>query len=72
MTPLENKIISGSSDNTVRIWNMKGTLLNILKGHTDEVYSICLSPSGNRILSASYDKTIRIWNINSYKQINIL
>ncbi|KAF8812683.1 WD40 repeat-like protein [Phlegmacium glaucopus] len=58
------RIVSGSSDRTVRVWNattgvMEGRPIN---GHTDDVCSVAFSQDGQRIVSGSKDMTIRVWN----------
>lgn len=59
----DGKIISGSYDNTVRIWDIdSGKLLRTLRGHTGSVYSVYVN-NGN-IISLSRDKTARVWNTN--------
>ena len=61
-SPDGNTIASGSSDNSIRLWNANtGTLLRTLTGHTSLVYSVAFSPDGNTIASGSLD-TIRLWN----------
>ncbi len=51
-------IVSGSWDNSVRIWNVaKKTLEAFLTGHTDRVKSVCMSGDGRWIVSVSWDKT---------------
>ncbi|NEQ21670.1 MAG: hypothetical protein F6K28_21130 [Microcoleus sp. SIO2G3] len=54
-------ILSGSADNTIKIWQLDGTLLSTLRGHTSEVLEIAVSNSGNVIASASADGTINLW-----------
>ncbi|KIK51049.1 hypothetical protein GYMLUDRAFT_407863 [Collybiopsis luxurians FD-317 M1] len=58
------RIVSGSNDKTVRIWNAEtGELLgNSSKGQTGWVSSVAFSPDGCRIVSGSNDKTVRVWN----------
>ncbi len=59
-------IVSGSHDNTIKIWDTAdGSLLHTLKGHTNSIWSIAISPDGLRIVSGSNDKTIRIWNADN-------
>ncbi|KAF8992317.1 WD40-repeat-containing domain protein, partial [Cyathus striatus] len=66
-------IVSGSADNTVRVWNShSGKLLNELKGHSDWVRSVAISQDGTTIVSGSHDKTVRVWNSHSGKLLNEL
>ncbi len=62
-SPDGQTIISGGTDNTVKLWNIDGQLLKTFKGHQDEITSVDFSP----ILptpdpSASKDKTAKLWN----------
>jgi hypothetical protein len=56
-------IATGSEDSTVRVWSIKGQLLQILKGHRDWVNSVAISPNGKYIVSGSADGTVRLWSI---------
>ena len=57
-------IVSGSSDNTVSVWNiMTGELVaGPFSGHSDSVRSVAFSPDGQHIVSGSDDNTICVWN----------
>ena len=64
---------SGSSDNTIRLWNVEtGTQIQVLTGHTDWVSSVAFSPDGKLLASGSGDQTIRLWNVETGTQIQEL
>jgi len=51
-SPDGQTIVSGSLDNTVKVWDVKiGSLLNTLEGHSDGVTSVSFSPDGQTIVS---------------------
>lgn len=69
-SPDGEKIVTGSSDKTIRIWDFTSKKeLSILRGHTDAVTSVAFSPDGRQIISGSMDKTMRLWDVESGKQI---
>ena len=58
-------LASGSSDKTVRIWDLENGTSRVLEGHTDYVASVSYSPDGRYVASGSSDKTVRIWNLEN-------
>ena len=57
-----NILYSGSSDNTIRAWNLvTNQCIATLQGHTSSV--ICLIVHNNILYSGSLDKTIRAWQL---------
>ncbi|KAG7162175.1 F-box/WD repeat-containing protein 7-like 1 [Homarus americanus] len=56
-----NTIVSGSDDNTLKVWNAtSGKCMRTLTGHTGGVWSSQMS--GNLIVSGSTDRMLRVWN----------
>ena len=60
-SPDGQTIVSGSSDNTIKLWKRDGTLITTLKGHDKPVLSVSFSPDGQTIVSGSSDNTIKLW-----------
>ncbi|KAK9882421.1 hypothetical protein WA026_020942 [Henosepilachna vigintioctopunctata] len=59
-----NRIVSGSDDNTLKVWNVStGKCLRTLVGHTGGVWSSQMS--GTTIISGSTDRTLKVWDIET-------
>ena len=57
------RIVTGSSDNTAKIWDASsGELLHNLAGHTSRVWSANFSPDGRMIVTGSDDNIAKIWD----------
>ncbi|ETO33318.1 G-protein beta WD-40 repeats containing protein [Reticulomyxa filosa] len=67
-------ICSGSSDKTIRIWDIETTKQFIaFEGHQQALNSVKYGSNElmNTILSGSEDKSVRLWDIRSGKQIQV-
>ena len=66
-------LASGSSDNTVRLWDATtGASRGILEGHSGWVYAVACSPDGELLASGSWDKTINLWDSTTSASLVIL
>jgi WD40 repeat protein len=71
----------GTEDNTACLWDLKGNLLQLFKGHEGSIKSVAFSPDGKMIITGSWDKTARLWEIkeshktfvgqNSYQRLSV-
>jgi WD40 repeat protein len=69
-SPDGQRILSGSHDKTVRLWNSKtGRELRVLEGHENWVESVAFSPDSARALSASRDGTVRLWDLDTGREL---
>ena len=66
-SPDGKTIVSGSWDNTVRLWDAQSgaPMGQPLTGHEAAVSSVAFSPDGKTIVSGSADNTVRLWDAQS-------
>lgn len=74
--PQATKIVAGSWDKTVRIWDHEmHKQLNVLRDHKDHINGIAISPDGKWIVSGggppsgNGDTVIRLWDFDEAKVI---
>jgi len=61
------QVISGGIDNDLKVWDLrKGALAYEMKGHTDTVTGLELSPDGSHVLSNGMDLSLRAWDIRPF------
>jgi hypothetical protein len=68
-SPLDDVVLTGSSDSTARLWNLRGQEIQKFSGHTDKVTSVAFSSSGQFVLTGSKDNTARLWDAKFGKEL---
>jgi len=61
-SPDGKQLLTGSVDNTARLWDIQGNLIKELTGHQGLVWAVAFSPDGKQILTGSVDNTARLWD----------
>jgi WD40 repeat protein len=70
LTPDGRLAISGSDDNTLKVWDLEsGNELMTLTGHTGSIDAVAVTPDGQRVISGSQDKTLKVWDLESGNEI---
>ncbi|RCH86194.1 hypothetical protein CU097_008324 [Rhizopus azygosporus] len=64
-------IISGSLDNTIKVWDLAtGNCIRTLFGHVEGVWGLAYDTL--RIVSGSHDSTIRVWDLSNGRCMHAL
>ena len=72
-SPDGRQIVSGSDDQTLRLWDVAtGEEVRQLSGHTDQVTSMAFSPDGRQIVSGNGDQTLRLWDVATGEEVRQL
>jgi WD40 repeat protein len=59
-------IVSGGESGFLALYDTKsGRFLHEFVGHTNDVWSVAVSPDGRFVVSGSSDQTIKLWDINA-------
>lgn len=73
ISPDGQKIISASSDNTLKVWELViGKELYTINGHSDWIRAVAITPNGEKIVSASDDCTLKVWDLVNGDNIHTL
>ncbi|MBV8282684.1 MAG: TIR domain-containing protein, partial [Candidatus Eremiobacteraeota bacterium] len=69
ISPDNHWLITGSSDNTARLWDLssKDPAANsvVLRGHEDWVNAVAISRDNRWLVTGSNDKTARLWDLSA-------
>ena len=59
----DSKIVTGSDDGGVRVWNVKDrTEAAVFRGHDRSVTCVAYAEDGKLIISSSRDGSVRMWD----------
>lgn len=74
-------LASGSTDRTIKLWNLTtgeldysfgGRSLRFSGGHSDRITALSFSPDGDLLISGSDDGTLKFWNLMDYRMITTI
>lgn len=68
-SPRGDLVVSGGSDETVRLWTSDGRLIDSFHAHTGWITAVSFDPSGNRIVTGGDDGYIRLWDLSGQELI---
>ncbi|MBI3135426.1 MAG: caspase family protein [Bacteroidetes bacterium] len=65
-SPDSRYVVTGSSDNSVILWNIEnGRQIRVFNRHSEPVLSVFFSPDGTHILTASADNSAKVFEIST-------
>jgi hypothetical protein len=69
-SPDGQSILSGSTDETMRLWSAKdGKVLQVFKGHSKMVWSVAFSPRRPQVFSGCWDGTVRMFDLKTGNEL---
>ncbi|MBL8798635.1 MAG: serine/threonine protein kinase [Planctomycetia bacterium] len=72
-SPQGNRALSGSEDQTVRLWDLRAEkpLVHVMREHKARVLAVAITPDGNRGLSAGRDNKVVLWDLDAGKLLHV-
>jgi WD40 repeat protein len=72
-SPQPALLVSGSLDDTLRLWNWQsGALLHTLPGHSRGVNDVAIDPRGQQLVSCGDDATVKVWHLEDGRLRHVL
>lgn len=70
ISPDSRQFLTGSADQTARLWSQDGSELQRFAGHGSSIEGVAFHPDGQRILTASSDQTAKLWTLDSQELVH--
>lgn len=72
-SPNSQLLATGAEDRVIRIWAIRTrSLVHVLRGHDQDIYSLDWSRDGSVLVSGSGDRSCRIWDAESGQCVMVL
>jgi toxoflavin biosynthesis protein ToxC len=68
-SPDDRRVATCALDRTIRIFDLTGRCLKVLRGHTGNILTVAWTRDGGRLVSSSVDGTVREWDAGSGEEI---
>lgn len=67
-----DQVYAGGLDNSIKVWDLRrdDEPSMVLKGHSDTLTGLSLSPDGSHLLSNAMDNTLRQWDMRPYAPVD--
>ncbi|KAL5289332.1 WDR48 family protein [Megaselia abdita] len=73
MNPSGKIIVSGSTENILRIWDPRSCVRKMkLRGHAENVRALVVSNDGTQVVSGSSDGTIKLWDLGQQRCVQTI
>lgn len=70
-TPDNQKLVTASWDNTLKMWDFDGNVLQVFTGHNGAVWGVDIRSDGEMMISSAHDNSLKLWNLDGTLNSNL-